>query len=78
MTAHIQEFFTSRNNGITSVQYIGHEGRLWYDPVTNSIRVYDGNLGGQQVAGGGGGNTTNPTVGRGGNGGPGYVLIMTW
>ena len=55
----IQEFFTSRNNGIpTGNTYVGQDGRLWYDPTTNTIRVYDGNPGGLIVSGGGGGNGT--------------------
>jgi hypothetical protein len=53
----IQEFFTSRNNGIDDpAEFVGKEGRLWYDPDTNTIKVYDGNEGGQTVGGGGGGN----------------------
>jgi len=53
----IQEFFTSRNNGIDDpAEFVGKEGRLWYDPDTNTIKVYDGNQGGQTVGGGGGGN----------------------
>lgn len=54
----IQEFRTSRNNKIASVDYVGQDGRLWYDPVTNTIRVYDGTPGGAAVAGGGGGGGT--------------------
>jgi hypothetical protein len=55
----IQQFFTSRNNGIDDpAEYVGQEGRLWYDPDTNTIKVYDGNQGGQTVGGGGGGNGT--------------------
>lgn len=51
----IQQFFTSRNNGIDDpAEYVGQEGRLWYDPDTNTLRVYDGNPGGQTVGGGGG------------------------
>lgn len=59
----IQEFFTSRNNGIVSADYVGQQGRLWYDPVTNSIRVYDGTAGGRRVTAGGGGNASL-TVGQ--------------
>jgi hypothetical protein len=51
----IQEFFTSRNNGIDSDQYVGQEGRLWYDPITNTIRVNNGFPGGRSVVGGPGG-----------------------
>ena len=54
----IQEFYTSRNNGIyTGAAYVGQLGRLWYDPTSNSIRVSDGSTpGGIIVTGGGGGN----------------------
>jgi hypothetical protein len=48
----IQEFRTSRNNKVVSVDYIGQDGRLWYDPITNTIRVYDGTPGGAVVTGG--------------------------
>lgn len=56
----IQEFFTSRNNGVpTGNTYVGQEGRLWYDPLTNTIRVSNGSTpGGTIVSGGGGGGGT--------------------
>ena len=54
----IQEFYTSRNNGIPLGDvYVGQFGRLWYDPTSNTIRVSDGSTpGGIIVTGGGGGN----------------------
>ena len=60
----IQEFFTGRNNGIpTGNTYVGQDGRLWYDPTTNTIRVYNGDPGGLIVSGGGGGGgAANVTV----------------
>lgn len=39
--SYTQDFFTSRNSQ-SSEEKIGQEGRLWYDPVSNSIRVGDG------------------------------------
>lgn len=57
----IQEFFTSRNNGITSGNtYVGQDGRLWYDPGTNTIRVSDGSTPGGTIVSGGGGGGGNP------------------
>jgi hypothetical protein len=39
---HVQDFFTSRDNNVDPETYVGQLGRLWYDPVTNSIYVSDG------------------------------------
>jgi len=38
----VQDFFTSRDNNVDPTTYVGQTGRLWYDPVTNSIYVSDG------------------------------------
>lgn len=38
----IQNFFTSRDNHADGNSYVGQQDRLWYNPVTNSIRVSDG------------------------------------
>ena len=38
----IQNLFTSRDNNANSATYVGQQDRLWYDPVTNTIRVSDG------------------------------------
>lgn len=46
-----QELFTSRRNYEDGNVKIGHEGRLWYDSITNTIRVGDGNPGGKIVSG---------------------------
>jgi hypothetical protein len=52
----IQNFFTSRDNNANASSYVGQEGRLWYDPITNAIYVSDGQTaGGILVSGGGGG-----------------------
>ena len=61
MTANIHKLFTSyqdlgtEGNQITGDTFIGQRGRLWYDPVTNTLRASDGNAGGIIVGGGGGG-----------------------
>ena len=57
--AYTQDFFTSRRNYGDGNTRIGELGRLWYDPITNTIRVSDGvTPGGIIVTGGGGGGTT--------------------
>jgi collagen type VII alpha len=57
--AYTQDFFTSRRNYGDGDTRIGELGRLWYDPITNTIRVSDGvTPGGIIVTGGGGGGTT--------------------
>jgi len=56
-STHIQKFFTSRDNRVDNPdEFVGQEGRLWYDPDTNTIRVYTGDPGGMAVGGGGTGN----------------------
>ena len=62
--ANIQEFFTSRNNGTSSADYVGQDGRLWFDPVTATIRVYNGNPGGAAITGGGGGAANIAVLGQ--------------
>jgi len=53
----IQQFFTSRDNNANAETFVGQEGRLWWDPVTNQIYSSDGSTpGGIPLAGGGGGN----------------------
>ena len=44
-----QDFFTSRRNFNDSTTYVGQLDRLWYDPVTNTIRIGDGTPGGKLV-----------------------------
>lgn len=51
---YIQRLFTSRTNNIASDEYVGDEERLWYDPVSNSLRVWTGTPGGRAVGGSGG------------------------
>jgi hypothetical protein len=55
----IQQFFTSRDNNANAETFVGQQGRLWWDPVTNQIYSSDGSTpGGIPLAGGGGGNGT--------------------
>lgn len=47
----IQNFYTSRDNNTNGNTYVGQEGRLWYNPNTNSIYVNTANVaGGTPVA----------------------------
>lgn len=58
MTDFTQDFNTSRNNRGDGTTRIGQEGRLWYDSLTNTIRVSDGiTQGGIIVSASGGGGT---------------------
>jgi filamentous hemagglutinin len=55
--SYIQQFFTSRDNNANAETFVGQEGRLWWDPITNQIYSSDGNTpGGIPLSGGGGGN----------------------
>jgi len=38
----IYDFFLSRNNGPTVSNYVGHSGRLFYDPAERVLRISDG------------------------------------
>lgn len=40
--SYIQELFTSRNNGTGRDDYVGKQGRIWWDPVTNCFYYSDG------------------------------------
>jgi hypothetical protein len=40
--AFIQELFTSRNNGTGRDGFVGKQGRIWWDPVTNCFYYSDG------------------------------------
>ena len=54
--AFTQDLFSSRRNYADGATRIGETGRLWYDSVTNTLRVGDGHTpGGILVSGGGGG-----------------------
>ena len=57
--SYIQNLFTSRDNNSNAATNVGQLGRLWYDPVTNTIYVSDGvTPGGIPVGAGGSGNGT--------------------
>ena len=64
--ANIQKLWTSyvdlgnTGNQTTPYNYIGQEGRLWYDNVDNVIRVSDGNTPGGTIVGSGGGGGGSP------------------
>ena len=55
---YTQDFFTDRRNYADGNVRIGQMDRLWYDPITNTIRVGDGNPGGRIVGFGGNGTGT--------------------
>jgi hypothetical protein len=64
-TNYIQNFMTSRDNNAYGPTFVGQEGRLWYNPVTNAIYVSDGvTPGGILVSGGG--NVSPPEIIDGG------------
>ena len=54
----IQNLVTSRDNNANSAIYVGHQDRLWWDPVTNQFYYSDGNTVGGFPVGGGGSNIT--------------------
>lgn len=58
---YTQDFFTDRRNYGDGNVRIGQMDRLWYDPLTNTIRVGDGNPGGRIVGFGGTGGS-NVTI----------------
>jgi hypothetical protein len=42
----IQNLFTSRDNNANAATYVGQDGRIWWDPVTNAFYYSDGNTAG--------------------------------
>ena len=48
----IYDFFLSRNNGPTANDYVGHSGRLFYDPAERVLRISDGVTVGGEVLNG--------------------------
>ena len=68
-TVFIQRLFTSRDNFVdgntqeatsNTANFVGQEGRIWWDPTRNNFYASDGNTPGGILigTGGGGGNTT--------------------
>lgn len=55
--AFIQKFFTGYQGYNNGDSRTGELNRLWYDSVTNTIRISDGTPGGKIVSGGGLGST---------------------
>jgi hypothetical protein len=45
----IYDLWLSRNNGPTASNYVGHEGRLFYDPAERVLRISDGATAGGEV-----------------------------
>ncbi len=71
MTDFTQDFFTSRNNRSDGDTRIGQKGRIWYDSISNTIRISDGvTPGGVVVSGGGGGVGPQGPIGNTGAQGP--------
>lgn len=55
MSDFVQEFFTSRQNYADGNTRIGQLDRLWYDSITNTIRISDGITPGGIIVSGGSG-----------------------
>ena len=51
MADFIQKFLTGRQNYGNGETRVGELGRLWYDSITNTIRIGDGTVGGRSVGG---------------------------
>jgi hypothetical protein len=56
--SYIQQFFTSRDNNANAETFVGQEGRLWWNPLTNQIYSSNGSTPGGVPLSGGGGNVT--------------------
>ena len=50
----IQQFFTSRDNNANAETFVGQEGRLWWDPVTDVLSIYETSSSSWVAVGGGG------------------------
>jgi len=45
----VYDFFLSRNNGPTVSNYVGHAGKLFYDPAERVLRISDGTTAGGEI-----------------------------
>lgn len=54
MSDFVQDFFTSRSNYADGNTRIGQLDRLWYDSITNTVRISDGITPGGIIVSGGG------------------------
>lgn len=81
MADFTQDFYTSRRNRADgSTTYVGQFDRLWYDSITNTIRIGDGTAGGRIVADSSGStlalnDISDVNVGTPGVGEDGYALV---
>jgi hypothetical protein len=64
----IQKLFSSRVNGVSSADFVGQEGRVWWDPITNSFYSGNGVAGGTPIGGGSGVGTSGYSGYSGTNG----------
>jgi hypothetical protein len=62
MTDFTQDLFARRRNASDGNTRVVSEGRLWYDSVTNTMRVSDGHTPGGQIVTGQSGSYTLPTA----------------
>ena len=62
MTNFTQDLFARRRNASDGNTRVVSEGRLWYDSVTNTMRVSDGHTPGGQIVTGQSGSYTLPTA----------------
>jgi len=62
MADFTQDFFSIRRNFADGNTRVGTAGKLWYDSITNSIRISDGHSPGGVLVNGSGGSYTLPTA----------------
>ena len=62
MTDFTQDLFARRRNASDGNTRVVSEGKIWYDSVTNTMRVSDGHTPGGQIVTGQSGAYTLPTA----------------